>query len=77
MLIVFLCLSFFCKAKAPFKVKAYVWTMVVNTINTNDVRHIWRPNKTLSLDIRVMCYKSSETNNHIFCVLRSGLADLE
>ena len=58
--------NFFWKIKAPSKVKAFVWTAVLNRINTNDLLQIRRPNKALSPNVCVMCFQSAETNSHLF-----------
>lgn len=40
--------------------------MVLNKLNTNDVRQARRPYKRISLDWCVMCKQTSESHNHFF-----------
>lgn len=52
------------KSIAPSKVKSFVWTVVLNMINSNDFLQIWRPLTALSPCL--MCRSSSQTNSHLF-----------
>ena len=58
------------KAKAPSKVKSFVWTVVLNRINTNDLLQFWRPKTAIFPNICVMCMNSSELFTHLSFYVR-------
>lgn len=60
----------FWKTKIPSKVKAFVWTAILNKININDLLQSWTLNKVLSPDVCVMCFQNSKTNNLFLCTLK-------
>lgn len=50
----------------PQRVKAFVWTVVFNRINTKDVLQRRRPFMALSPSWCIMCKSENESPNHIF-----------
>ena len=62
----FLLDKFIWKSKSPSKVKAFVWTAVLNRINTNDMLQKRRPLMALSPNMCIMCGLDSESGAHLF-----------
>lgn len=58
--------NFIWKAKAPLKVRAFSWTVVLDRVNTNNPLQRQRPNKVMSPNIFVICFKRRKTNEHLF-----------
>lgn len=54
------------KAKVSQRVRAFLWFLILNHINTMDVIQRRRPNMTLSPYWCIMCMKDGESSNHIF-----------
>lgn len=54
------------KSKTPVKVKSFVWTAVLNKINTNDMLQKRRPLTALSPNWCIMCRSTSESGDHLF-----------
>ena len=54
------------KSKVPSKVKSFIWTVVLNRINTNDILQVRRPHKAISPYVFVMCGANSESVSHLF-----------
>ena len=54
-----------------FKVKSFLWTVVLDRINTNDLLQIWRPKS----NIYVMCMDNLESVAHLFllCPIANSL----
>lgn len=48
--------TFIWKAKIPFKVKAFVWTVVLQRMNANDLLQRCRPNKVLSPNVCALSF---------------------
>ena len=54
------------KSKAPSKVKFFIWTIVLNKINTNDMLQVQRPYTAISPGVCIMCGTSSESVPPLF-----------
>lgn len=54
------------KGKQPHKIKAFIWTLALNKINTNDLPQKRSPQKALSPNACVLQFSSSETLSHLF-----------
>lgn len=54
------------KSQVPPRVKAFVWSLVLNHINTMDLLQRRRSNMTLSPNWCILCKKASESSKHIF-----------
>ena len=54
------------KSISPSKVKAFVWTTVLNWINTNDMLQKYKPLIVLSPSMYIMCGLNSKSGAHIF-----------
>ena len=65
------------KSKSPSKVKAFVWTAVLNRINTNDMLQKRRPLMALSPNMCIMCGLDFESRAHLFFALRYGEISLD
>lgn len=57
--------SFVGEAKVPFKIRALVWTLVLNKININDVLQSHRACIRISPYWCLMCKASSEYHDHV------------
>ena len=53
-------------SKTPSRVKSFIWTAVLNKINTNDILQVQRPHKAISPDVCVMCGVNTESVSHLF-----------
>lgn len=62
----FLVSNFIWKAKAPLKIRGFVWTSTWGRINTNDMIRRRHLTMALSLDICVMCRRRNEISTHLF-----------
>ena len=62
------------KAKAPSKIKAFICSLNLGRLNTNDMHQRCRLYKSLSSDVCVMCLKDSESHSHLFLHYSMGLA---
>lgn len=49
----------------PSKVQAFIWTVVLNKVNSNNMLQMRIPYKALSPNICVMCIRSEETHGHL------------
>ena len=67
--------NFIWKSKPPSKFKAFAWLVVHKKVNTNDLLHVKRPYKSLSLHWCILCKGSGESIDHFFlhCLLTLGL----
>lgn len=53
-------------AKVPPRVRAFVWSLIQNRINTMDVRQRRIPNMALSPHWCILCREDGESFNHLF-----------
>ena len=58
-----------CKSKAPSKVKPFIWTVVLNRINTNNILQVQRPPKAISPNVCVMCGRIQNQYHICFCIV--------
>ena len=65
-LIPFLPVNSIWKSKAPPKVKALAWLVVLKKVNTNDVLQARRPYKSLSPHWCILCKGSRESVDYLF-----------
>ena len=74
-LIPFLRANFIWKSKAPPKVKALAWLVVLEKVNTNDMLQARRPYKSPSPHWCILCKGSGELVDHLFlhCPITLGL----
>lgn len=44
----------------------FIWTAILQRLNTNEMNQIHSSNHAFSPDIFVMCHKSGQTHSHLF-----------
>lgn len=54
------------KSKVPSKLRFFVWIVVLNRVNINELPQIRRPHEVLSPNVYVLCLKDDENHSHMF-----------
>ena len=58
------------KACVPLKVKVFMWALIHGGILTNDTLQKRRPNRLLNPQWCILCCKSGESVDHLFCIVQ-------